>query len=116
MDLYLSKLEHFTGSTEYYNVMGVLVTDGIKYIMENGYSWFVTDAIVVIKHNKKIQRYLSKDDFLVVRLKLKDSEAILEIDNGNGLLLYRRVYWYTDAKRELKLYYSNNVLCLAGEY
>jgi len=112
-DLELKALNSFIGTTAYYKYLGgVLLTDGVKYIMQNGYSWLVTDALAVIitKWN------LRNADFLVIRLEPKDGEADLTIDDGNGKILYRQHYKFTDAKRSLKLYYSQRVLMLSSEY
>jgi hypothetical protein len=40
----------------------------------------------------------------------------MTIDDGNGNMLYTQDYDYTDAKRELKLYYTDGVILLPGEY
>ena len=120
-DLSLPQLETFIGTQQYYRYMGVLLTDGIRYIMENGYAWFVTDAIAVIVAHPKIRQYLQKDDFLTINLKLnKDKDgyttADMIIEDGNYNRLYRQHYDITDAKRELKLFYTDGVLMLASEY
>ena len=113
-DLALKALAGFIGTVRYYGVwLGALATDGVKYIMDNGYSWFVTDALSVIKGTPK----LKAESFLTVELHLaEDSEADLIITDGNENTLYRQHYDFTDAKRDLKLYFSNNVLMLASEY
>jgi len=120
-DLYLSKLrEHFGGTQNYYyiNIPGPMyITDGVKYIMENGYSWFVTDAIAVIRYEPKVRKVAVREGFLVVRLKLgKDETADMIIEDGDGNVIYKQHYSYTDAKRELKLFYSWDVLMLDIEY
>jgi len=120
-DLELKALNQFYGTQQYYRYMGVLLTDGIRYIMENGYSWFVTDAIAVIVAHPKIRQYLQNDDFLTIRLKLnKDKDghttADMIMEDGNYNELYRQHYDITDAKRELKLFYTGNTLMLASEY
>lgn len=117
-DLELKSLEDFRGTQNYYEFMGMYLTDGIKYIMDNGYSWFVTDTIGVIIAHRGIRRYLQKDDFLVIRLKVNREKktAMMVVDNGNGKLLYIQNYDYTNAKRDLKLYYTGKVLMLANEY
>jgi hypothetical protein len=49
-DLELKQLENFHCSEEYHEAwLGVLATDGVKYVMENGYAWFVSDSVSVIK-------------------------------------------------------------------
>lgn len=116
-DLKLRGLNSFIGTTKYYRYHGVLLTDGVKYIMENGYSWFVTDAIIVIKMHKRIREYLRHEDFLTIKLtNLKDHECDMIITNGNDKVLYKHHYELTDAERELKLFFTGNVLMLASEY
>lgn len=114
-DLDLKSLNQFTGTQHYYNVFGVNVTDGIKYLMDNGYSWFVTDSIAVLRGHP--DKRLRSEPFLVIRLKLdmEKHEGTITIDDGNDNLLYSQHYGYTDAKREVKMYYENEVLCLPSE-
>lgn len=113
-DLELKSLSQFYGTLNYYKIwFGALATDGAKYLMENGYSWVVTDAISVIKTDPK----LKKQDFLVIELKLLgDGTAKMVISDGNDNILYEQKYEWTDAKREVKLYFQNNVIFLSGEY
>jgi len=111
-DLELKDLESYIGSEHYYKVLTALVTDGVNYIMKNGYSWFVTDALSVIKTKFK------NEEFITVELKVgkEKKTADMIITNGNEKVLYKQHYDYTDAKRDLKLFYENNVLMLSGEY
>ena len=109
-DLKLKELGGFTGTTAYHNVLGVNVTDGIAYIMRNGYSWVVTDAIAVII------RKLKTHPFLSVKLKLNNGKADMIIENGNTHRLYKQHYSFTNAKRELLLFFTNNVLMVNSEY
>lgn len=113
MDLKLENLEMFIGTQNYYKFhFGTVITDGVKYVCDNGYYWFVSDAVIALK-----QKYLDKQsDFLVIQLKLKDGEADLIIEDGNGNKLYSQHYLYTDAERELKLYFVNDVVMLPSEY
>jgi len=116
-DLELKRLGEFTGTENWYKTTGgILITDGVKYICDNGYAWFVDDAIAVIITHPKIREYLKKEDFLVIKLRLKDSTADMTIEDGRGRVLYKQHYEYTDAKRDLDLFYSGGVLCLPSEY
>jgi hypothetical protein len=116
-DLELRHLEQFNGTENYYPHLGVFLTDGVRYIMLNGYNWFVNDAVITIRLHPKIRRHIRNDDFLVVELKLNgDGSADMIISDGDYQELYRQHYQYTDARRELKLYYTGNVLMLAQEY
>jgi hypothetical protein len=114
IDLELNDLNQFYASENYYKIYGALCTDGVKYIMDNGYSWFVTDAIIKIKMTK-----LRTQAFLTVKLCLKPdafTAACTRYSDGNGKQLSRQDYYFTDAKRELTLYFVDNVLMLASEY
>ena len=42
--------------------------------------------------------------------------ATMEITDGNGHAFYRQEYKWSDAKRDLTLFYADNVLMLSGEY
>ncbi len=112
MDLDLKDLDSYHGTERYYKgFMGVLYTDGVYYISENGYSWFVTDAIAEIKTR------LSKEGFLSITLNVnKDKTALLRISDGNNKILYSQTYKYTDARKNLNLFYADNVLMLSSEY
>ena len=114
-DLELKELGQYYGTESYHNVMNCQVTDGIAYIITNGYSWFVTDMIAVLKFPEDIKG-IENADFLAIKLKLDGTKGTATIEDGNGKVLYSQEYEYTDAKRELILYYTNGVLLLSGEY
>ena len=110
-DLTLPALSSFYGTEHYYDIWGIKITDGVKYITDNDYSWFVTDALAVIRY--KLRNY----DFLIVRLaNLRDNEGDLIIEDDDGRVLHKQHYNYTDAQRELKLWYVSGVLMLPSEY
>ena len=66
-DLELKELGQFIGSESYHCYLCSKLTDGIVYVMHNGYSWFVTDALAIIRLDKR----LLAEPFLAVKLKLK---------------------------------------------
>jgi Family of unknown function (DUF6876) len=127
-DLELKELGSFIGTEQYHRgFLGVNCTDGVKYVMENGYTWFVNDAVAVLKTMPKFRN----EPFVVVRLNLHDppyevydpesdsdikSVATLVMDDGNNNPLYHQEYQATDAKVNLKLYFADNVMMLASEY
>lgn len=113
-DLELKEIGNFTGTEAYQKIwMGVIGTDGIAYVMRNGYSWAVTDACVILKREPKVM----SEEFVVVKLRLlPDKKAEIVYDDGNGNILYTQKYEYTTAKRELRMYYTDGVLMLSGEY
>ncbi|KKM75921.1 hypothetical protein LCGC14_1385380 [marine sediment metagenome] len=111
-DLNLSDIDMHSGTFSYIDVMGSKVTEGIGYIMQNGYSWVVTDALVILKMNKKVRA----EEFVVVKLKVKDGKATIVYEDGNDNILFKQKYKITNARKDLKLYYTNGVLMLQGEY
>ena len=115
-DLELKHLENFIGTTKYVEYFGVYLTDGVVYIMNNGYSWFVSDSVFEILRLVKI--YEDASNFMVVKLKVNKDKAtaVVSFEDGNGKVYKRRRYEFTDAKRDLTLFYQDGVLMLSGEY
>jgi hypothetical protein len=113
-DLELKSLGNFYGSEHYYRLMGgINATDGVHYIMENGYSWFVTDAAVILRMEPKVRG----QDLVVVRLKLlPEGKAKVVYGDGNDNILFEQSYDFTDAKKELELFFADDVIMLASEY
>jgi len=114
-DLELKQLNQFIGTESYHQVYidkKIAGTDGVAYIMENGYSWFVTDMLAVVCTKPEIR----KQEFLAIKLKVKDKTAKATIEDGNDHVLYQQDYSYTDAKKDLTLFLTNDVLMLSGEY
>jgi hypothetical protein len=115
-DLELKHLSSYYCTDQYFTeplFKGIKWTDGVNYIMKNGYSWFVTDALSVIVCTPLIRR----EEFLVIKLtRAGDNEADLTIDDGNDHQLYDQHYDLTDAKRDLRLYLRDSVLMLPSEY
>lgn len=112
-DLELRDLGQFYGTEHYYKgFLNTTLTEGIAYIINNGYSWFVTDTISIIKLHPRVKG----EEFVAIDLKIEGKEAQMIITDGNNNILYKQKYGYTDAKREITLYFVNDVLMLSGEY
>lgn len=110
-DLELKDLNQFSGTENYYRVLGVNCTDGVKYLMDTGYAWVVTDAIIRIKWD------LRKEEFVLVKLQIDQfHQASIVYEDGNGNQFFTQRYAFTDAKVEVKLFFRDNVLMLPGEY
>jgi hypothetical protein len=100
--------------------LGFNVTDGIKYVMDNGYSWLVTDTLALIRTRKMLraERFLSIKFKVTVgqRSRVGDLE-ISDGDKGPGPIIYHKQHYeYTTARRDLTFYFQDGVLLLAGEY
>ena len=112
-DLELKELGYYDCTGHHWKGMWGTYTDGVKYIAENGYAWLLSDAQIVIRMKPKLRR----EPFLVIELKvnLEDHTAKMIITDGNENTLYEQEYRYTDAKRDVKLYYENGVMLLPSE-
>jgi hypothetical protein len=111
-DLELTQLGQFYGTTQYYNVMGTRVTDGVNYVMDNGYSWLVTDALAVLRTHPKVRG----QEFVVVKMVNEaNGGCSVRYEDGNGNVLYKQKYDITDAKVDVKMYFENGVLLLPRE-
>ena len=111
-DITLSELSQFYGTEGYHRISPMfktMVTDGVIYIMENGYAWFVTDMLVIIEHK------LKGEEFLSVKLSISGKTADATIDDGNGKVLHTQHYGLTDAQVSPAMYWENGVLMLVGE-
>jgi len=112
MDLELKNIGQFIGTLSYYKMYGFDITEGVKYLCDNGYYWFVSDSLIAIRYYK----LHLKNPFIVVKLKLHKKGASIIIEDGNYNKLYQQNYEYTDAKAEAKFYVQNNVAMLPSEY
>lgn len=111
-DLTLKEIRNYYGTEQYYHMQlfDVNYTDGVNYIMENGYAWFVTDVLAVIKTKFR------NEDFISAELVLKENDnAELIMTDGNNEI-YKQKYGFTDAKVGFNLFFTNGVLMLSGEY
>lgn len=115
-DLTLKELNQHYGTFYYYpfGLGNTKITDGVAYIVGNGYHWFVSDLDVISLMKPKIKN----EGFLVFKLKVnEDKTATATITDGNKKTLYTQKYEYTNAKvKELTLYKQNNIIMLAQEY
>lgn len=111
-------LRQFTGTEGYtrVNFFGkrVLLTDGANYLAENGASWLI-DIIMSV-----FPRW-GGEDFVSVKLTVKNEEGLVVMDDGNGNIIYSQKIEFTDFKFNLKLFVVNYegtepVIMLASEY
>lgn len=108
-DLELKALGQFSGTPEY-------LTDGVDYIMRNGYSYLITDilALIPFKSRLRIEPFLA----ITYAVDLEKHTGEFVITDGNKHKLYSQKYGYTNAKikEPLKMFLTDRVLMLAGEY
>lgn len=107
-------LAHFYGSEEIHRYSVLNITDGVSFLCKNGAAWIV-DIVLSYQYDPKIQ----KEEFQVWNLKvnLEEATATITMDDGNDNILVTQEIPYTDFPlKELKLYYTNDILMIASEY
>ena len=111
-----SELSQFIGTEKLYRITSRhVLTDGTKYLAEQAKCFWLMTAIA---------SYLTRsydDYFAVARLVVKDSSAVLTLDDGNDTVFATQQIEYTDFPlNEIKLYCSFDgehwVIMLTSEY
>lgn len=91
-DFDAAHLAHFTGTERYYRITRRhLLTDGTKYVAEAAGAFWMMDAVT--SHLAEIG---TADWFVLVRLKVTDSKAVMVYEDGNGHEHARQEIPYTD--------------------
>lgn len=110
-------LAHFTGTERYYRISPRhLLTDGAKYLADQAACYWMFDAIA--SHLSEIG---TSDWFVLVRITVADSAAMMVYEDGNGKEHARQAIPYTDFPlREITIYACWDseywVLMLPSEY
>lgn len=115
------QLEQFTGTENYYrHPLGIVYTDGVKYLAEKAGAYWLIDLIA--SHQPRIKRKLAalqERDFQSWTLEKIGNEYRARCDNGNGGFLATQRFPYTDFPAELMpfgLFLVDGVLMLKTEY
>ncbi len=113
-----SELSQFTGTEQWYQHginRKVLFTDGAKYVADTAGAYWLLDEIAIIQpYNKKV----AGEAFQVWKLSVHaDQSATLTCDDGNGNIVYTKKIPYTDfSLKEIKFYFTDNVILPPSEY
>lgn len=121
-------LHHFTGTEQWTRYQGLLLTDGAKYVADNGATckpemggaWWLIDLIRSYQSNAKVRR----EPFQVFRLikdEAQDGAATVYIEDGNSnVLAQQRIprtdFDFANTGNEFALWYVDNVVLLPSEY
>ena len=111
------QLGHFTGTEQYYRISRQhVLTDGTKYLADCAGANWLMDAIA--SHLAEIG---TADWFVLVRMQVADSAALMIYEDGNGLEHARQAIPYTDFPMdEISIYCCWDglhwVLMLPSEY
>lgn len=114
----LKDLAQFHGTENYYraDIFGIIhCTDGVQYLRESLACYWLTDVICSYQCSRRVKSY----PFQVWKLKvdLKNSTAVVTMENGDGAKIVRQKIEYTDFPLpEITLWYQNKVIYLPSEH
>lgn len=101
----LDVLSQFSGSEKWYKhwLGGVIYTDGIHYLVENGAAWLV-DAIASYQKGKLLEGDLK--DFQIWTLEVADRKALLtcQADSDQKPVVSQKIEYTDFPEGKIKLY------------
>ncbi len=112
-----TNLTQFMGTECYYRIAPkFLITDGVKYLADTAGAYWLIDAAV-----SHLVQLGTGDWFVLVRLVVNGSAALLTLEDGNGNLHRKLTIPYTDLTAHLQVLYAccdgqHWVLMLTAEY
>jgi hypothetical protein len=111
------ELAWFTGTANWYRhplAKSVLYTDGVKFIAERAGAYWLIDEIALSQISEPA---LNAEEFQLWTLLVDGTAAILRCDDGNDRKLLEKRIDYTDFPEPgIKLYFTDGVIMLPGEY
>jgi hypothetical protein len=112
-----AELAQFTGTANWYRhplARSVLYTDGVKFVADLAGAYWLVDEIAL---SQLAEPALTMEEFQVWTLVVENTAAILRCDDGNGRVLLDKRIGYTDFPEQgIKLYFTDGVIMLPGEY
>jgi hypothetical protein len=112
------QLKRFTGSTQVYQHLigdyAIMLTEGVKYLAEEGHAWWLPDLILSYQYQpliyrEKFQRWVLK--------KYADETWTINCTDGNGKALCSQHIQYSDFPLpEITLWVVENTILLPSEY
>lgn len=115
-----SGLHNFYGTENYHRgFLGMLMTDGVKWLCENAECYWLTDAIMSYQQDRRVKNDEMLQGIQFWILTVKDKTAVLRLERDSDDVVLTQDIPYTDFPLdEIKLYYSpaNKVCLLPSEY
>lgn len=112
-----AELAQFTGTENWYRhpiARNVHYTDGILFVAQRAGAYWLIDEIALAQQGEPA---LAGEEFQIWALIVDGKAALLRCEDGDGKRLLERHIDYTDFPEPgIKLYYTDGVLMLPGEY
>lgn len=103
-----SMLSQFTGTEHYYRLnRRCLITDGAKYLADEAGAYWLLDAAA-----SYLLELGTSDWFMLVRLAVTESQAVLFFEDGNGSVLASQQIPFTDFPLPEQILYA----CWDGDH
>lgn len=112
-------LNRFTGSEIFYrHPLGVIYTEGIKYLAQNARAYWLIDIIASYQGNVRITQDPMLQEIQFWKLKVsQNNSAILTCERDTDDVVITQKIEFTDFPLdEVKIYLSNKTLLLPSEY
>lgn len=112
-----AELAQFTGTERYYRLYSkCLLTDGTKYLADTAGAYWLMDAAY-----SYLVELGTTDRYVLVRLVVSGSKAVLTLEDGNGNVRASQTIPYTDFPLSEQIIYAcwdseHWVLMLPSEY
>lgn len=111
------ELAQFTGTENWHRhslVRNVYYTDGMLFVAERAGAHWLIDEIAL---SQLAEPELKGEEFQTWTLIVDANAAVLRCDDGNGKVLLEKQIGYTDFPEPgIKLYFTDGVIMLPGEY
>lgn len=112
-----AELAQFTGTENWYShsiSKTVHYTDGMLFVAERAGAYWLIDEIALAQREEAA---LAGEEFQVWTLMVEEKTAVLRCEDGNGCRLLEKRIDYTDFPEPgIKLYCTDGVIMLPGEY
>lgn len=112
-------LQQFTGSeTIYRHWLGILYTEGVKYLAEEAGAYWLIDAIASWQPSPQVKQDPMLQEIQFWKLRVNpDNSAVLTCERDSDDVALTQEIEFTDFPlEEVRLYLSNRVLMLPSEY
>lgn len=108
------ELAHFIGSEQQHRYRTLMLTDGAKYLLDNGAGW-ICDVVWSYQPEKKFKQEPFQSWKFTTNL--EKHECVVICTDGNDTTLATQHVPYTDLQvKEIKLYLIDGLLLLNSEY
>lgn len=111
------QLRQFTGTETYYrHPLGLLFTDGVKFLADSAGAYWLLDVIASYQPQCRKDAMLAEFQLWTLTVNA-DRSAVVKCERDADDEAFRQEIEFTDFPlREVKLYVCNGVVMLAGEY